>query len=92
MTVFRFLPAGSYLNANVLTPKELARVMNNTIHNVNQYHNLFKWQRYYSIRPQGDIPETDDICGFCAYMNEIYRQFLYKRRVYTNITQFWNSN
>lgn len=65
--------------------------MNDTILDLNKYYDFFKWQRYYTLQPQGDTPEMNDICGFCTYLNEIKREFLYKRRVYTNITKFWNS-
>lgn len=75
-----------------MKPEKLAKTMNDIIHDANKYYEFFKWQKYYTFQSQVGSPETDEICAFCNYLNERQRETFYKRRVYTNISKFWNSN
>lgn len=88
LVVFRFMPHGSYLNAYVLGPKKLAKTMNDIIKNNDRYYDFFRWHRYYSLHEPVENADTDQVCNFCAYLNdESNRQ---ETNVYENIIEFWS--
>lgn len=87
--IFRFLPMGSYINAQALGPEKLALKMNDIIYDKNKYYDYFKWHRYYSIHNYTHSPDSDGICGLCAFLNN--RKLQYTRNIYARITWFWIS-
>lgn len=86
--VYRFLPQGSYLDAQVLGQEKLAYIMNDTIHNKHKYYDFFKWGRYYSLNDPNETPETDNICEFCSFLNN--EKNSQKINVYENLSAFWS--
>ncbi|XP_026331240.1 alpha-(1,3)-fucosyltransferase C-like, partial [Hyposmocoma kahamanoa] len=66
----RFIPKGIYLDAESLGPGELARVMNDTMCNKKKYYDFFKWHNHYSFHASNASANTDEICAFCAFLNE----------------------
>lgn len=81
------MPPGSYLDANVLGPLELARIINDTIHNKKKYYDFFKWHGYYSFHAHSESAATDEICSLCTYLNDNKHEYV--KSVYTRITEFW---
>lgn len=81
------MPKGMYLDANIVEPEEMARIMNDTIHDKNKYYEFFKWHGYYSFHSPNESTDTDEICAFCAFLNDETHK--YKRSVYKSITAFW---
>ncbi|XP_053611988.2 alpha-(1,3)-fucosyltransferase C-like, partial [Plodia interpunctella] len=62
----RFLPPGSYLNANELNPKELARTMKEIIQNKTRYYVFFRWRNHY-VYKYGE--NASEICNVCTALN-----------------------
>lgn len=83
------MPDGIYLNAKTQEVEEVAEQMNDIIHNPQKYYDLFKWHSYYSFHDTDDDQYRDAVCGFCALLNN--RTLKAQRKVYTNITEWWNS-
>lgn len=81
------MPEGMYLNANDLEVENLAKIMNESIHDKKKYYDFFRWHRYYSIHDPRESPDSDEICSFCAFLND--KSQINKKSVYMNITQFW---
>lgn len=81
------MPPGSYLDANTLGHGALATIMNDTIINKAKYYDFFKWHNYYSIHATNESADTDEICAFCAFLND--KKHSYTSTVYTNINRFW---
>lgn len=86
----RFLPPGSYLNAYALGAKKLAKTMNDIINDKEKYYDFFRWHEYYSFHAPNESADTDEVCGFCAYLNDEKRK--YETFVYDNISEFWSCN
>lgn len=84
------MPQGSYLDAYVLGPVRLAKTMNDIINNNNRYYDFFRWHRYYSFHAPVENADTDEVCNFCAYLNDI--NGTQKTTVYENIDKFWSCN
>lgn len=85
---FRFLPPGSYLDANELTPEELAKTIHSIINDKEKYYNFFRWHKYYSYGHIYDSTETDDYCVFCALLNDYIK--IGERSSYTHFARWWN--
>lgn len=62
--------------------------MNKVIHNKEKYYDFFKWHGYYSIHAPNETADTDEICAFCALLNN--KTFTREISVYEDITEFWN--
>ncbi|RVE51642.1 hypothetical protein evm_003774 [Chilo suppressalis] len=56
----RFLPDGSYLNARLMTVKQLAAKIDELIRNPDQYANYFRWKNHYSYHSLDEDPDTDE--------------------------------
>lgn len=82
------MPQGSYLNALALGPKKLAKTMNDIIANNNSYYDFFKWHRYYSLHAPVENADTDQVCNFCAYLNNV--DLGQEKKVYENIVKYWS--
>lgn len=83
------MPDGMYLNGFALGPSVLARIMSDSIRHKEKYFNFFKWHRYYKFHHPGENADSDEICAFCALLND--KQEMSKTRVYTHITNFWDN-
>lgn len=83
------MPKGIYIDANYLKPKDLAKTMNEYITNKDKYYDFFKWHDVYSFHYTNESADTDEICEFCAFLND--HKHLYKTSVYTYIEKFWTS-
>lgn len=81
------MPDGMYLNAFKLGPQEVARIMNDAIRDKKKYYDFFKWHRYYKFHEPSENADSDEICAFCAFLND--KQQIQKSTVYTHITNFW---
>lgn len=86
---FRFIPDGIYLNAKVLGPQKLAKVMNNTIYRKSRYYNYFKWHHYYTFHYPEESPDSDHICQMCTIFNIIKQ--MQATSSYMNINSFWRN-
>lgn len=62
--------------------------MNDTIYDKEKYYEFFKWHRYYTFHEPSDSPDSDEICAFCALLNDKSR--IHTRSVYTRINNFWH--
>lgn len=82
------MPKGIYLNAWTLGPKLLAQKMNTIINDKNKYYNFFKWHGYYTFHYTGEDNYHREVCGLCEFLNN--RSPIIQRRVFSNITQWWN--
>lgn len=71
-----------------MDPVDLARIINDVIHDVDRYYNYFKWHRYYTIHEPNERADSDEICGFCAFLND--KEEMRKTTIYKNITNFWS--
>lgn len=81
------MPDGIYLDANVLGPQKLARIINDAVRNMEKYYEFFKWHRHYSFHKPSDNADSDEICAFCAILNDKNRTGV--TSVYTHINSFW---
>lgn len=62
--------------------------MNKSIRNKKKYYDFFRWHNYYSFHAPNETAETDEICAFCALLNN--KTFSREISVYEDITGFWN--
>lgn len=62
--------------------------MNQIINNKAMYYDFFKWHRYYSFHAPIDSAFTDEICGFCAFLNNVTKSKA--TNVFPNIAHWWN--
>lgn len=81
------MPHGSYLNARALGVENLAKAMNDIIHNKEKYYEFFKWRRYYTFHDSKEDADTDEICAFCEFLNNDKK--LNRSTVYTHFKNFW---
>lgn len=77
-----------YLNAHTLGPTKLAQEMNEIISDKAKYYEYFKWHRYYSFHAPIENAFTDEICGFCAFLNNVTK--VNATNVFPNIVRWWN--
>lgn len=82
------MPNGTYLNARELGPENLAKEMNDIINDKQRYYNFFKWQRYYSFHETSEDSYTDELCRFCAMLNNVREKN--ETKVYADIVNWWN--
>lgn len=83
------MPNGAYLDANILQPQELARIIYETVNDREKYYDFFRWHKYYSYHEPYESPDSDEICSFCAYLNKNKHINMYRSTVYKRITWFW---
>lgn len=81
------MPDGMYLNANALDVEGLARIMNDSIHDKENYYHFFRWHRYYSFHDPRESPDSDEVCSFCAFLNENHNKNWIS--IHRDITNFW---
>lgn len=86
LILYRFMPKGIYLDANVLTPGKMAETMNKIINDRNKYYDFFKWHDHYSFHFSGEDRYNGEICRFCSFLNNSKN----KTSTYLNITEWWN--
>lgn len=84
------MPDGIYLNANLVGEEEMARKINELIHDKETYYDYFKWHKYYSYHDVTESADTNRVCALCAFLNNMTRRN--QRRVYTHISQWWNED
>ncbi|KAJ0183833.1 hypothetical protein K1T71_000256 [Dendrolimus kikuchii] len=84
----RFMPPGSYINAIELGTVKLAKTMDALIKNKTEYHNMFKWKKYYSYHFKHESPDTDDYCQFCAMINN--STLMNTISIYDNFDMWWS--
>lgn len=81
------MPKDIYLDANALEPEELAKTINDTIHNKEKYYNFFKWHGHYSYHHPSESADSDEVCALCAFLND--EKNMYKSRDHINVRDFW---
>lgn len=84
------MPDGIYLNAVQLGQEELAKQINEYIHDKEKYYDFFKWRRYYSYHEVSESADTNRLCAFCALLNNATVRS--QRRVYARMSEWWNNN
>lgn len=77
-----------YLNAHKLGPTKLAQEMDEIISDKTKYYEFFKWHRYYKFHGPIENAFTDEICGFCAFLNNVTKSNT--TNVFPNISRWWN--
>lgn len=80
------MPEGIYLDANVLTPAQLAARMIEIINDVNKYYEFFKWHEYYSYHSTSEDRFSREVCNLCAFLNKNMN----RTNVYDHIADWWN--
>lgn len=84
------MPEGIFLNARRLGPEELAKKMNETIHDKRKLYDFFKWHRYYRFHNPEDNGYNDEICALCAMLNNVVQ--MNRTNVYSRISLWWNEH
>lgn len=84
------MPDGIYLNAKTLGQEQLAWKMNELIRDKEKYYDYFRWHGHYSYHSASESADTDPICAFCAFLNDIDKRS--ERRVYSRFSLWWNEN
>lgn len=82
------MPDGMYLDAVSLGVEKLAIKMKDIIEDKNKYYDYFKWHRYYNFYATNESSDTDEMCAFCAFLNNDDR--MNKTRQH-NIRDWWIS-
>lgn len=82
------MPEGIYLDAGKLGVKDLAKEMNDIIHDPPRYFDFFRWHGYYTFHNANEDDFYATVCGFCAMLNNETRKN--QRTFYKNITKWWN--
>lgn len=82
------MPTGIYLNAVNNSVQDLAKEINDIIHNSQRYYDFFKWHRYYSFHSSDEDNYYNPVCGLCALLNNRTRRN--QRTVYKHMTTWWN--
>lgn len=85
---FRFVPEGIYLDGKALGEEELAKKINEAIQDKQKYYDYFKWHEYYTYQDTTESAETDPLCAFCAFLNNMTARA--QRRVYAHLFEWWN--
>lgn len=80
---YRFLPPGSYLDARLLGPKNLAKKMNDIINNASLYHDYFRWRNYYVYKSS----VQSELCNLCKTINN--NKMAKKVTRHLNFRQWW---
>lgn len=83
----RFLPPGSYLNAQQQSPEDLAKIMNNLINSPKEYSRYFNWKYYYTYHSPEAI---ENVCRVCAALNN--RTMVENTTVYNHFRSWWAPN
>lgn len=76
------------MDARELGQVRLAYEINDIIQNKTKYYDFFRWHRYYTLHDPSETPETDEICGFCAFLN--MNKNAQKTSVYENFAGYWS--
>lgn len=87
---FRFMPDGIYLNAKALGQEQLAWKMNELIKDKEKYYDYFRWHEHYSYHHASESADTDPLCAFCAFLNDVNKRS--ERQVYARFSLWWNEN
>lgn len=77
-----------YLDAHELGPTKLAQEMDEIIKDKAKYYEFFKWHRYYRFHAPIESAFTDEICGFCAFLNNVTKANT--TNIVPNIARWWN--
>lgn len=85
VSIFRFLPPGSYLDGRELGAKNLARIMNDVIANKTKYYDFFRWRNHFSYN---ETSENADVCKLCEVLND--DQMVNTVSVWQNFREWWN--
>lgn len=64
--------------------------MAKAIHHKEKYYDFFRWHNHYSFHAPNESADTDEICKFCALLNN--KSYSREISVYEDITGFWNPN
>lgn len=84
------MPEGIYLDANVLSPQEVAEKMNEIIKSKTKYYNFFKWHGHYSFHFSGEDRFSAEVCRLCAFLNNA--SLMKQTSVYEVISDWWNED
>lgn len=63
------MPEGIYLDSNIMPPNVMAAKMNELIHDIDKYYDLFKWHDHYSFSFSGETRYIAEMCRLCAFLN-----------------------
>ncbi|CAK1542550.1 unnamed protein product [Leptosia nina] len=81
----RFLPPGSYLDAQKSSPGELASMIVTLIEFQKTYSHYFRWKRMYSY---SNPALSDDVCALCAALND--KKMVDSLSSYKNFREWWH--
>lgn len=90
LLLYRFMPRGIYLDANILPPDRMAKKMNNVIKVKTKYYEYFKWHDHYSFHFSGEDRFSAEVCRLCSFLNN--KTLMNQTSVYKNISQWWNED
>lgn len=68
------MPEGIYLDANVLSPYQMADRMHEIIKDKKKYYEFFKWHDHYSFHNTGENRYHEELCRLCALLNKTRNQ------------------
>lgn len=83
----RFLPPGSYLDANMFNGHELAALMNRLIKSPKIYSQYFRWKSQYIY---SEPSSKENVCAVCEALNK--REMVEKETVYKDFRRWWHPN
>lgn len=86
LLLFRFMPEGIYLDANILGPDKMAETMIQIINDKNKYYDFFKWHEHYTFHSSSEDRYSREICTFCAFLNNNKN----KTNILNSVAQWWN--
>ncbi|XP_063366363.1 alpha-(1,3)-fucosyltransferase C-like [Cydia amplana] len=82
----KFLPPGSYINAHLQTPEQIAAIIHYSINNPSVYRSFFKWRNYYTIHKR---EEFDGVCQICSLLNN---RALFYSNSSAHLREWWESS
>lgn len=85
VSIYRFLPPGSYLDGRQLGPKETARMMSEIINNKTMYYDFFRWRNHYVYK---ETSSQEDICKLCEMLND--EEKVNQSSVWKELRVWWN--
>ncbi|XP_063538172.1 alpha-(1,3)-fucosyltransferase C-like [Cydia strobilella] len=82
----KFLPPGSYINAHLHTPEQIAAIVHYSINNPSVYRSFFKWRNFYTFHKR---EEFDGICQICSLLND---RALFYSNSSAHLREWWESS
>ena len=84
--IFRFIPEGSYINANELGPEKVAYKIYKLLNDFEAYVDYFRWKNHYYFDEAAKTPDMF-FCDLCTLLNKDQK----KRTTFKNMRRWWDS-